>query len=118
MHLVGAKFKELYAANHFFDGVFLKEKTGKFSNNIHPDMTIPVLKQIPAALADPVAIFRTETEGRFVFLLEVTDEKGKAVIVPIDFSKDKSGDGAEINIALTAYGKDNKYEKGREKKKG
>lgn len=69
-------------------------------------MSRSVLKQIPEALADPIAIFRDERRDAFVFMLDVVDDAGNTVVVPVVFNA--HGRNAEINLATTAYGKENK----------
>ena len=65
-------------------------------------MSRSVLKQIPEALADPIAIFRDERRDAFVFMLDVVDDAGNTVVVPVVFNA--HGRNAEINLATTAYG--------------
>ena len=103
MHLVGADFKELYAAPHVFDGMFGASSNPK--HNIHKNIDAKVLKQIPKALSDPIAVFRDpDNESRMVFMLEVVDASGATVVVPVEFSAQKSR--AAINLALSVYAKE------------
>lgn len=105
MHLVGADFHELKAHPHVFDGLFPEAKRSSPNHNSHREMTRDVLRQIPAALADPIAVFKDDRRpNSFVFMVDVQDTSGKTVIVPIAF--EAHGANATINLATTAYGKD------------
>ena len=107
MHLVGADFLELRAHPHVFDGLFSDAPKSSAKHHAHPEMTREVLKQIPAALADPIAIFKEDQRpNTYVFMLEVTDAKGNTVIAPVTFSA--TGRHAEINLMKTAFGRDKK----------
>lgn len=102
MHLVGADFKELYAAPHVFDGMFGTSSNPK--HNVHKNIDAAVLKQIPKALADPIAVFRDpRTESRMVFMLETVDANGATVVVPVEFSAQKGW--TEVNLTLSVYAK-------------
>lgn len=88
----------IYAAPHLFDGT-------------HPNMTPEMWKQIPAAMADPIAIFDTNNkkhrpDGDVVFMLEILDEKGATVVVPVALQA-RGKLGARINIMKSAYAKEN-----------
>ena len=77
-HLLGADFREVYAAPHVFDGMFPGE--AKKGHNTHPNIDADILKQLPAALADPIAVFGSDTvDGRLVFMVDVTDANGATV---------------------------------------
>lgn len=106
MHLVGADFLTLRAHPHLFDGIFADAERSNPRHNAHVEMSRSVLKQIPEALADPIAIFRDERRDAFVFMLDVVDDAGNTVVVPVVFNA--HGRNAEINLATTAYGKENK----------
>lgn len=106
MHLVGADFKELYVAPHAFDGLFPKEKNN-LNHNIHLNIDDDVLKKIPQALADPVAVYRDNRNvDRFIFVTNITDKKGATLVIPVDFKGNT--DRAEINIILSVFAKNNK----------
>lgn len=107
MSLVGADFLELRAHPHVFDGMFIDADRSSANHHAHPAMTRDVLKQIPMALADPVAIFKEDQRpNTYVFMLDVTDANGDTVIVPIAFNA--SGRHAEINLVKTAFGRQKK----------
>lgn len=106
MHLVGADFKELHIAPHAFDGLYPAEKTNP-EHNIHPNIDKDILKKIPQALADPVAVYQDkDNNNRFIFITDITDKKGATVVIPVDFKGNT--DRAEINIILSVFAKNNK----------
>lgn len=106
MHLIGADFKELYASPHVFDGMFPGEQTNP-NLNIHLNIDDNVLKQIPQALTDPIAVYRNPKNGdRFTFLTDLQDKHSAYVAVAIEF--DATHDRAEVNLAVTAYAKNDK----------
>lgn len=87
----------VYAAPHVFDGT-------------HPNMTPELWKQIPGALADPVAVFDSDSpkgraNGDLVFMLELTDAGGATVVVPVALQA-RGKLGARINIVKSAYAKE------------
>lgn len=106
MHMVGADFLELRAHPHFFDGLFPKAQKSSPSHHTHEAMSAHVLKQIPEALTDPIAIFKDDRRpNSFVFMLDVRDENGSTVIVPVVFNA--TGRHATINLAKSAFGREN-----------
>ena len=106
MHLVGADFHELKAHPHVFDGFFPWAERSSATHHSHPEMTREVLKQLPTALADPIAIFKDDRrQGSYTFMLELLDAKGKTVVVPIQF--EAQGYYGTINLVKTAFGKKN-----------
>lgn len=87
----------IHAAPHVFDGT-------------HPNMTPEMWKQIPAAMADPIAVFDSDSpagraRGDLVFMLELTDANGATVVVPVALQA-KGKLGARINIVKSAYAKE------------
>lgn len=82
----------LYASTHLFDGS-------------HPEMTPEMLKALPRALTEPIAIFPSKTrKGRVVSMVEIRDASGATVIVPIEINA-RGQHGAELNIVNSAYAK-------------
>ena len=74
------------------------------------DVTLDMLKQIPGAMADPIAIFDSATKGakgEVVFMLELRDSQGSTVVVPVAI-QGKDRKNKEINIIKSAYGKGGK----------
>ena len=102
MDMVGASYGELYLAPHAFDGMFPEKKTNKH-HNVHKNITASVIKQLPKALTEPIAVFDGDN-GRKIFMLEVKDDKGATVVVPVQFNKTKDSNGT-INLAVSVFAK-------------
>ncbi|WP_415519786.1 MAG: hypothetical protein ACEB74_05520 [Desulfovibrio aminophilus] len=88
----------IYAAPHLFDGA-------------HPNITPDLLQQIPAAMADPIAIFDSDNpasraKGDLVFMLELTDANGATLVVPVVLKAAGEIPGSQINIIKSAYAKE------------
>lgn len=105
MNLVGANFRELRVHPHVFDGIFQTARRSSPRHNAHPEMTKEVLKRIPQALTDPIAVFSDNRRaGSYVFMLEVLDAAGHSVLAPVQF--EATGGKGTINLLKTAYGQD------------
>lgn len=88
----------IYAAPHVFDGT-------------HPNMTPEMWKQIPAAMADPIAVFDSDSpagraKGDLVFMLELTDANGATVVVPVALDVARGRKQAHVDIVKSAYSKE------------
>lgn len=106
MKLIGAKFLTLRATPHMFDGTLPGEKKSSPSHHIHPEISKRVLKQIPEALTDPIAIFRDDRrENTYLFMLDLKAENNQNVVVAVKFNG--PGRHAEINLAKTSWGPEN-----------
>lgn len=104
MKLIGAKFLTLRATPHMFDGALPGKKSSP-SHHIHPEISKRVLKQIPEALTDPIAIFRDDRrESTYLFMLDLKAENNQNVVVAVKFNG--PGRHAEINLAKTSWGPD------------
>ena len=104
MKLIGAKFLTLRATPHMFDGSLPGKKSSP-SHHIHPEISKRVLKQIPEALTDPIAIFRDDRrESTYLFMLDLKAENNQNVVVAVKFNG--PGRHAEINLAKTSWGPD------------
>lgn len=103
MKLIGAKFLTLRATPHMFDGALPGAKKSSPSHHIHPEISKRVLKQIPEALTDPIAIFRDDRrENTYLFMLDLKAENNQNVVVAVKFNG--PGRHAEINLAKTSWG--------------
>lgn len=68
-------------------------------------MTPDVLNQLPEALADPIALFKSATrDSSFVAMLEVKSAQGATVVVPVEINA-RGVFESEVNIARSAYAK-------------
>lgn len=106
MKLIGAKFLTLRATPHMFDGALPGAKKSSPSHHVHPEISKRVLKQIPEALTDPIAIFRDyRRESTYLFMLDLKAENNQNVVVAVKFNG--PGRHAEINLAKTSWGPEN-----------
>lgn len=106
MKLIGAKFLTLRATPHMFDGALPGAKKSSPSHHIHTEISKRVLKQIPEALTDPIAIFRDDRrENTYLFMLDLKAENNQNVVVAVKFNG--PGRHAEINLAKTSWGPEN-----------
>ena len=63
------------------------------------------VKQVPEAMADPVMVFKSATQsGDLVMMLELKDQHGATVIVPIALEA-VTPEGYTVNLATSVYGK-------------
>jgi hypothetical protein len=94
-HLAGAKALPVYMDDtKLFE--ILKD---------HPGMTWDLLKQIPGALTDPIAVFASKTvPNSLVAMLELTDENGATVVGALHL--DYTQHGYTVNKLASVYGKD------------
>ncbi|RRD69266.1 MULTISPECIES: hypothetical protein [unclassified Desulfovibrio] len=82
---------------------------GKLKKILHDKHKLPenVLKQVAGAMADPVMIFESSTvKGDYVMMLDLKDEKGATVVVPISFNYNGIG-GYTVNYVPSVYAKSN-----------
>nr|MCR4819301.1 hypothetical protein [Fretibacterium sp.] len=70
-------------------------------------ITQDIVKQLPRALADPVAIFTSKThpDNSIVVMTEIIDADGGTVIVPIELNKEQ--DEYRVNRLSSVYAKKN-----------
>lgn len=92
----------------------IRMKTGKLKRILfsaekgHKDITPEILKQLPEAMADPVAITPSNTNpGSFVIITELKSDTGMNVTVPIELVGTHNGN-YEANIALSVYTRTNR----------
>ena len=105
MKLVGAEILPVETSTT----VLSKLLHGKHSNELDEN----IVKQIPRALTDPVAVFQSKTKkGRLVVALELKDKNKSPIIVPfaLDISSNPvdTSNGYYMNFITSAYGKDYK----------
>lgn len=95
--LAGAKpqSRQLLASTHLFDGS-------------HPEMTPEILKSLPRKLANPIAVFKSATQGNsFVAMLDLVDARGATIIVPVEINA-AGNHQSIVNLARTAFAKTHK----------
>lgn len=105
MKLVGAEILPIETSTT----VLSKILHGKHSNELDEN----IVKQIPRALTDPVAVFQSKTKkGRLVVALELKDKNKSPIVVPfaLDISSNPvdTSNGYYMNFITSAYGKDYK----------
>ena len=114
LEMLGAKYKGVFVPKHFFAGALQAEALDNPKHHLHLNITKNILKQIPAALTNPIAVFHNKGDGRYVFMLEIVDDNGATVITPIEFEADYHG--ASLTMALSAYSKNHELDKAYEGK--
>ena len=114
LEMLGAKYKGVFVPKHFFAGALQAEALDNPKHHLHLNITKNILKQIPAALTNPIAVFHNKGDGRYVFMLEIVDDNGATVITPIEFEADYHG--ASLTMALSAYAKNHELDKAYEGK--
>ncbi|MCL1981117.1 MAG: hypothetical protein FWG62_08605, partial [Proteobacteria bacterium] len=63
------------------------------------------VKQVPAAMADPVMVFKSATQaGDLVMMLGLKDQHGATVIVPMTLEA-TTPEGYTVNLATSVYGR-------------
>lgn len=105
MKLVGAEILPVETSTT----VLSKLLHGKHSNELDEN----IVKQIPRALTDPVAVFQSKTKkGRLVVALELKDKNKSPIVVPfaLDISSNPvdTSNGYYMNFITSAYGKNYK----------
>jgi hypothetical protein len=75
----------------------------------HSGMSTELVKQIPEALADPVAIFKSATHANgLVAMLELKDKNGSTVVAALHMNVNQGRNEITINKLASVYGKDKK----------
>jgi hypothetical protein len=94
-HLAGAKVMPVYMND---------AKVFKILQD-HPGMTWDLIKQIPSALADPIAVFTSKsTPDSLVAMLELRDTNGATIVGALHL--DVTQHTYTVNQLASAYGKD------------
>jgi N12 class adenine-specific DNA methylase/predicted RNA methylase len=76
------------------------------------NLTDETLKEVPAAMTDPIMVFKSATQGdSLVMMLELKDKVGATVIVPV-LLEAKGEFGYTVNVATSIYGRANKTKTG------
>ena len=70
-------------------------------------LTADLIKQVPGALADPVAIFKSNTQSDgLVVMTEMKDANGATIIAPFHLNVEQGRNRYVINKLASIYGKD------------
>ncbi len=70
----------------------------------HPGMSLDIVKQLPAAMVDPLMIIEGKEPSSYVFVLEIKTNMDANIVVPVKIDKWDNKYGV-INIAYSAFGK-------------
>ncbi len=87
MQLIGANDLPIYVNNHVLDGAFKREDRRKDQHR-HLEISKEILKAIPGAMADPIAIYMDDDPhhvGDILFMLDLKDKKtGSTIVMPVE----------------------------------
>lgn len=73
----------------------------------HPEITLNELEQLPFALVDPVAIFRSSTvKDSIVVMAEMKADNGLNVVIPMQLNKNKRNNTIVYSLVNSVYTKD------------
>lgn len=90
MQLIGADDLPIYVNNHVLDGAFKREDRRKDQHR-HLEISKEILKAIPMAMADPIAIYKDDDPhhvGDLLFMLDLKDKKtGSTIVVSVQLKK-------------------------------
>lgn len=73
----------------------------------HPEITLNELEQLPFALVDPVAIFKSSTvKNSIVVMAEMKADNGLNVVIPMQLNKTKRNNTIVYSLVNSVYTKD------------
>ena len=73
----------------------------------HPEITLNELEQLPFALVDPVAIFKSSTvKDSIVVMVEMKADNGLNVVIPMQLNKTKRNNTIVYSLVNSVYTKD------------
>lgn len=73
----------------------------------HPEITLNEMEQLPFALADPVAIFKSSTvKDSIVVMAEMKANNGLNVVIPMQLNKTKRNNTIVYSLVNSVYTKD------------
>ena len=73
----------------------------------HPEITLNEMEQLPFALADPVAIFKSSTvKDSIVVMAEMKADNGLNVVIPMQLNKTKRNNTIVYSLVNSVYTKD------------
>ena len=79
--------------------------------NTHPEMTDDIIKSIPTILEEPTLVLKSKAKGqesRKVVFGEITDTKGKPVLVALEINPNENRNNIDkMYKVASAYGKEN-----------
>ena len=73
----------------------------------HPEITLNEMEQLPFALADPIAIFKSNTvKDSIVVMAELKGDNGLNIVVPMQLNKEKRNNTIVYSLVNSVYTKD------------
>nr|DAJ57748.1 MAG TPA: crystallin beta/gamma motif-containing protein [Caudoviricetes sp.] len=73
----------------------------------HPEITLNEMEQLPFALADPIAIFKSSTvKDSIVVMAEMKADNGLNVVIPMQLNKTKRNNTIVYSLVNSVYTKD------------
>ena len=109
MQLIGADDLPIYVNNHVLDGAFKREDRRKDQHR-HLEISKEILKAIPMAMADPIAIYKDDDPnhvGDLLFMLDLKDKKtGSTIVVSVQLKKATGYNKKSFyHAVVTSFGK-------------
>ena len=91
---------------HNYDVVIKQAKIATILQE-HPEITLNEMEQLPFALADPIAIFRSSTvKDSIVVMAELKGNNGLNIVVPVQLNKEKRNNTIVYSLVNSVYTKD------------
>lgn len=94
-------------------GIWVSTHSFNQAFSAHPEMDASVFKQLPEALANPIAIFdpspkskdyqKNLANGDLIFMLAVKDNTGATVVLPVTLNAQEKG--VTVNLVKSGFGK-------------
>ena len=91
---------------HNYDVVIKQSKIATILQE-HPEITLNELEQLPFALVDPIAIFRSSTvKDSIVVMAELKGDNGLNIVIPMQLNKEKRNNTIVYSLVNSVYTKD------------
>lgn len=91
---------------HNYDVVIKQAKIATILQE-HPEITLNEMEQLPFALADPIAIFKSSTvKDSIVVMAELKGNNGLNIVVPMQLNKEKRNNTIVYSLVNSVYTKD------------
>lgn len=91
---------------HNYDVVIKQSKIATILQE-HPEITLNELEQLPFALVDPIAIFRSSTvKDSIVVMAELKGNNGLNIVIPMQLNKEKRNNTIVYSLVNSVYTKD------------
>ena len=101
LQMLGAKNLPVLTSHNVIEKVLADKAQREDGHNLPPE----ILKQIPAAMTDPLMVFKSASQsGSLVLMLDLKDQHGATVIVPVALDE-QIGRGYTVNFVTSVYGK-------------